>query len=223
MRLSESSVTFNQGVDMATPITDRPSPDPDHASTAFTAGTVAAKNSQVPDTPRFSPAAQVAIALLRVAVGFIFLWAFLDKFFGLGYATPSEKAWIHGGSPTNGFLSNVAVGPFESFFHSIAGTWWANTLFMLGLFAIGASLILGVAMKITMFAGPLLLVMMWSAEWPMAQFTSAGKPTSSANPFLDDHLIYALVIIVLALIGAGRVYGLGNWWAKVTGHNTWLR
>jgi hypothetical protein len=38
-----------------------------------TAGTavavVAAKNPQVPHTPRFSPAAQVAIALLRVAVG----------------------------------------------------------------------------------------------------------------------------------------------------------
>ena len=74
-----------------------------------------------------------------------------------------------------------------------------------------------------MFAGPLLLVMMWAATWPMAQFTSAGTPTSSSNPFLDDHLIYALVIIVLALIGAGRVYGLGNRWAKVTGHNTWLR
>lgn len=208
---------------MATPITDRPSPDPDNHSTGAHAATVQTKTPEAPDTPRFSPAAQVAIALLRVAVGFIFLWAFLDKFFGLGYATPSEKAWIHGGSPTKGFLSGVAVGPFESFFHSIAGTWWANTLFMLGLFAIGTALILGVAMKITMFAGPLLLVMMWSAAWPMAQFTSAGDATRSSNPFLDDHLIYALVIIVLALIGAGRVYGLGNWWAKVTGHNTWLQ
>src|SRR5664280_2248217 len=157
MRRSESSVTFNQGVDMATPLTDRPGPNPDHASSAPTEGTVAAKNAQVPDTPRFSPAAQVAIALLRVAVGFIFLWAFLDKFFGLGYATPSDRAWIHGGSPTNGSLSTVAVGPFESLYHSIAGTWWANTLFMRGLFAIGVAPILGVAVRITMFAGPLLL------------------------------------------------------------------
>jgi len=207
---------------MATPITDRPNPDPDNHPTGAHSATVQTKNPEAPDTPRFSPAAQVAIALLRVALGFIFLWAFLDKFFGLGYSTPSDKAWIHGGSPTKGFLSGVAVGPFESFFHSIAGTWWANTLFMLGLFAIGTALILGVAMKITMFAGPLLLVMMWSAAWPMAQFTSAGDATRSTNPFLDDHLIYALVIIVLALIGAGRVYGLGNWWAKVTGHNACL-
>ena len=208
---------------MATPVTDRPSSGPDHETTGSHAGTLATKNPEVPDRPRFSPAAQVAIALLRVALGFVFLWAFLDKFFGLGYATPADKGWIDGGSPTKGFLSGVEVGPFQSMYNSIAGTWWANTLFMLGLFAIGTALILGVAMKITMFAGPLLLVMMWAAEWPMAQFTSVGDATRSSNPFLDDHLIYALVIIVLALIGAGRVYGLGNWWAKVTGHNTWLR
>ncbi|HET9172689.1 MAG TPA: hypothetical protein VFN97_24905, partial [Actinospica sp.] len=31
----------------------------------------------------------VAIAVIRVGTGFVFLWAFLDKTFGLGYATPS--------------------------------------------------------------------------------------------------------------------------------------
>src|SRR6266511_711287 len=49
------------------------------------------------------------LAVFRVAVGFVFLWAFLDKTFGLGYATPSAKAWINGGSPTKGFLSGLAV------------------------------------------------------------------------------------------------------------------
>jgi thiosulfate dehydrogenase [quinone] large subunit len=47
--------------------------------------------------------------------------AFLDTTFGLGYATPAARAWINGGSPTKGFLSNVAVGPFESTFHAWAG------------------------------------------------------------------------------------------------------
>src|SRR5215203_3884690 len=85
-----------------------------------------------------------ALAVLRVATGFVFLWAFLDKTFGLGYATPSAKAWINGGSPTKGFLSGVAVGPFESTFHAWAGTTWANWLFMIGLLAIGVALILGI-------------------------------------------------------------------------------
>ena len=54
-------------------------------------------------------------------MGFIFLWAFLDKTFGLGVATPADKAWIAGGSPTTGFLSNAVQGPFATFFNSLAG------------------------------------------------------------------------------------------------------
>jgi thiosulfate dehydrogenase [quinone] large subunit len=59
---------------------------------------------------------------LRLLTGFVFLWAFLDKTFGFGYATPSGKGWIDGGSPTKGFLSGVAVGPMESTFHDWAGS-----------------------------------------------------------------------------------------------------
>jgi len=71
-----------------------------------------------------------ALAVLRVTIGFYFLWAFLDKVFGWGYHTPSAKAWIHGGSPTKGFLSGVAVGPFQSQFHAIAGAPWARVPFV---------------------------------------------------------------------------------------------
>src|ERR1700712_3293580 len=90
-------------------------------------------------------AAAKALAVLRVSTGFLFLWAFLDKTFGLHYSTPSARAWIHGGSPTNGFLKGVAVGPLQTMFHSIAGTWWADWLFMLGLLGVGVALIAGVA------------------------------------------------------------------------------
>src|SRR5689334_22574967 len=62
-----------------------------------------------------------AFAGLRLLTGFVFLWAFLDKAFGFGYATPSGKGWIDGGSPTRGFLGGVAAGPMESTFHSWAG------------------------------------------------------------------------------------------------------
>jgi len=164
-----------------------------------------------------------AIAVLRVAMGFVFMWPFLDKLFGLGYSTASDKSWLSGGSPTKGFLSGVDVGPFESFFHSFAGAWWANILFMGALFAIGLALILGVALRIAAASGSLLLVMMWAAAWPMAQFTSAGEATRSTNPFLDDHLVYALVLVVLAIIGAGNYFGLGRWWAGVTAGKSWLR
>lgn len=163
------------------------------------------------------------IAVLRVAMGFVFMWPFLDKLFGLGYSTASDKSWISGGSPTKGFLSGVDVGPFQSLFQSFAGAWWANILFMAALFAIGLALILGVALRLAAAAGSLLLVMMWAASWPMAQFTSAGEATRSTNPFLDDHLVYAVVLVVLVIIGAGNYFGLGRWWAGVTAGKSWLR
>jgi thiosulfate dehydrogenase [quinone] large subunit len=165
----------------------------------------------------------IAIALLRLSIGFVFLWAFFDKLFGLGYATPSERAWIHGGSPTKGFLSHVDVGPFQSAFNSIAGTWWADTLFMLGLLGIGLAVMLGVFMNVSAIAGTLMMVLMWAAEWPLAQFTSTGEASGSTHPFMDYHLIYALVLIVLAVIGAGRYFGIAPWWARVTGGKAWLR
>ena len=147
----------------------------------------------------------IAIAALRISLGLVFLWAFLDKTFGLGYSTPSTRSWISGGSPTNGFLSHVAVGPFEALFHSIAGTWWADTLFMIGLLAIGVSLILGVGLRLSAIAGTLMMALMWAAEWPLAQFTSTGEASGSTHPFMDYHVIYALSMIVLAVIGAGAV------------------
>ncbi len=174
-------------------------------------------------TIKITSGGSIAIALLRLSIGFVFLWAFLDKLFGLGYSTPSARAWINGGSPTKGFLSNVDIGPFQSAFNAIAGTWWADTLFMLGLLGVGLAVMLGVFMNLSAIAGSIMMVLMWAAEWPLAQFTSSGEASGSTNPFMDYHLIYALVLIVLAVIGAGHYFGIAPWWARVTGGKAWLR
>jgi thiosulfate dehydrogenase (quinone) large subunit len=164
------------------------------------------------------------LAVVRMATGFVFLWAFLDKTFGLGYATPSAKAWIHGGSPTKGFLSNVAAGPFESTFHSWAGAPWADWLFMAGLLGIGIALVLGVALRVAAATGTVMMLLMWAAEWPLAKVTSAGEPSMSTNPIVDYHILYALVLIALALTYAGNTWGLGKLWAKLpfVRRNRWL-
>ena len=62
-----------------------------------------------------SPSARIVLAVLRIVVGFIFLWTFLDKTFGLGFSTPRQMAWINGGQPRQGFIKGVAVhSPFGS-------------------------------------------------------------------------------------------------------------
>jgi thiosulfate dehydrogenase [quinone] large subunit len=164
------------------------------------------------------------LAVFRVVLGFEFLWAFLDKTFGFGYATPSARAWINGGSPTKGFLSSVAVGPLESTFHAWAGATWADWLFMLGLLGIGIALILGVGLRIAAFSGTVMMLLMWAAEWPLAKFTSAGEASMSTNPIVDYHIVYALAAIVVALTYAGNTWGLGRWWARLSfvQRNRWL-
>ena len=156
-----------------------------------------------------------ALAVLRISTGFVFVWAFLDKTFGFGYSTPDARAWINGGSPTKGFLSNVEVGPFQGFFHSIAGDTWANWAFMLGLLGTGVALILGIGMRIAAGAAVAMMAMMWAAEWPLAQHTSAGEPSGSNNPVTDYHFIYAVSAVVFALTYAGSTWGLGRQWAKL--------
>jgi thiosulfate dehydrogenase [quinone] large subunit len=164
------------------------------------------------------------LAFVRMALGFVFLWAFLDKTFGFGYATQSAKAWINGGSPTKGFLSRVAVGPFESTFHAWAGAAWADWLFMVGLLAIGIALILGIGLRLAAVSGTLMMLLMWAAEWPLARFTSAGEPSMSTNPVVEYHIVYALVLIALALTYAGHTWGLGRLWARLpfVQRNRWL-
>lgn len=156
-----------------------------------------------------------ALAVLRIGTGFVFLWAFFDKLFGWHYATVGSRAWIHGGSPTKGFLKSVQVGPFRSIAHSIAGTWWADWLFMLGLLGVGVALVAGVALRIAAAAGGLIMIMMWFAEFPPAQHTHTGALTSSPNPLVDYHLIYAAILLVVALTYAGNTWGLGRQWARL--------
>ena len=149
-------------------------------------------------------------ALIRLSLGWIFLWAFLDKLFGLGHETPSEAAWINGGQPTAGFLQGATSGPFSGFYQDLAGQAWVDWIFMLGLVCIGLALILGIGMRLAAIAGSIMLVLMWSAVLPPAN-----------NPFMDDHLVYALVLIALALGNAGDTLGLGRPWRNTTLVQRW--
>ncbi|MEE1786718.1 hypothetical protein PUR71_28010 [Streptomyces sp. SP17BM10] len=165
------------------------------------------------------------LATARVGLGFVFLWAFLDKTFGLGYATRSANSWLDGASPTNGFLSHVSAGPLQSTFHHWAGQAWADWLFMLGLLGIGLALIGGIGLRMAAVSGTLLLALMWAAEWPPARHLAQGAASGSSNPVADYHLIYALLLVALAATAAGDTWGLGRRWAALpfVRDHAWLR
>ncbi len=191
----------------------------------MTATTIHAPHPAGIDTDRAStaererPAARHALAILRLATGFIFLWAFLDKTFGLGFSTPTDRAWINGGTPSQGFLGSESVtGPLQPFFAGIASP-ATDVLFMLGMLGIGLAVVLGVGLRISAVAGSVIMVLMYLAEWPF----TAG--TASTNPVVDYHIIYALALIVVAATAAGDTWGIGSWWKNLPIVRTqhWLR
>jgi len=167
-----------------------------------------------------------AAALLRISLGWVFLWAFIDKTFALGFGTGrnpetgvvdylGDAAWLNGGSPTEGFLSHGTKGPFADFFQSFAGAGWADFGFMLGLLGIGTALILGIGIRIAAVSGATMLLLMWAASaiWP------------DNNPLVDDHIVYAIALGLLAFLSAGRTWGLGKVWERIpfVARHGWLK
>ena len=183
------------------------------APVAGAGGSVEATESTEHEVVR-SRMARRSLALVRIAFGLTFLWAFFDKLLALGFATGraddgtvdrfGDAAWIHGGSPTKGFLAFGADGPFKGFYHDIAGAAWADWLFMAGLLGIGLALTLGIGMRVAGVAGAALYLLMWTVVLP-----------PDNNPVLDDHILGALTVAALALTGAGNTWGLGKVWARV--------
>ena len=157
-------------------------------------------------TSTYAPLRFVA-AGTRLVLGVIFLWAFADKLFGLGYSTKSANAWLNGGSPTNGFLANTK-GWFSGFFHAIAGNPVTDALFMAALLGIGLALILGIGMRVAGISGAVLMLMMYAAAIPGVAGTT--------NPVVDDHIVYALLFVGYAIYPVvGNTLGFGKAWQSL--------
>jgi thiosulfate dehydrogenase [quinone] large subunit len=167
---------------------------------------------EMPPEPRKVKAGYIWGAL-RILIGWIFLWSFLDKAFGLGFSTGRNAetgaiaffgpdAWLNGGSPTAGFLEFGVKGPFAEFFRGLAGQVWVDWAYMLSLALIGLGLMLGIGTRIAAIGGIIWMAMFYlaSAIWP------------EHNPVVDDHVVYSAALIGIAIVGAGRWLGFGSWW-----------
>ena len=141
----------------------------------------------------------------RILLGWIFLWSFLDKLFGLGYSTPSAQSWLNGGSPTAGYLKYGTSGMFSGFYNSIAGYQVVDVLFMLALLALGVALTLGIGSRLATYGGTLFLLLLWSTNLPPVQ-----------NPLIDEHIIFIFLLWGLWWVKVGKIYGLGERWSKTT-------
>lgn len=145
------------------------------------------------------------LVLMRLSLGWIMFWGFIDKLFGLGFTTKPEASWLNGGSPTTGFLKFGTSGPFAEFYQGLAGQMWVDWLFMAGLLGIGVAFLLGIAMRFAGYMGALMMILMFSA---------ALLPEH--NPVLDEHIVYALLFVYLPYTSAGETFGFSKQWKKTS-------
>lgn len=76
-----------------------------------------------------------------------------------------------------------------------------------GLLFLGVSLILGVGMRISGILGALLMMLYYfpSLDFPMIGTTSY---------IVDEHVVYALLLVYLAITESARYMGLGSWFVR---------
>ena len=147
---------------------------------------------------------KVSVLLLRLGIGWLFFYAGWSKV--VTYFTAAED-WT-----AAGFLSHLP-GPFAGFFSGMAGNVLVDYLNAYGLLLVGTALILGILVRWSAFWGIVIMVFYDVASFP-----------AEHSYVVEDHFIFALVLLVLAAVGAGRVRGLDSWVenSSLVKSNPWL-
>jgi thiosulfate dehydrogenase [quinone] large subunit len=152
--------------------------------------------------------AQVAVAVGRIVIGIIFLWAGLEKLLGSGpdgFSAAGFLQFATGGTLGWPFVSGeVAQGtifnPTHDFWASLGanGTLMpvVNFLVVFGQIGIGTGLILGLFTRFSAAMGTLMMLFFFFAAW---EFEFG---------IVNQHLTYAVVTFGLAVVGAGNYFGL---------------
>ena len=149
---------------------------------------------------------KISLFFLRVSLGWMFLYAGITKILNPEW---SAAGYLKGAKTFAGFyqwLTQPEILPIVNFINE-----WGLTL-------LGASLILGIFVRLSGVLGAALMAMYY---FPILQF-----PYPNAHSYIvDEHIIYAAVLLFLAVIKAGRVWGLERWCSNlpVCQKVSWLR
>jgi len=155
-----------------------------------------------------TPLQRGLILFFRVAMGWVFLYAGFTQLF-------VEPNWT-----AATFLGHTKT------FHAVYGPLAASALMPLidfcvkwGHLLIGLSLVSGLMVRVSGVFGIALMLVYWSAH---LDFPYVDTPL---NFILDEHIVYAGVIVYLIAVRAGHVFGLDGYAEKLPAieHNSFLR
>ncbi len=135
---------------------------------------------------------KLLISITRLALGWLFFYAGITKILNPAWSAAGYLKAAKTFTAFYAWLASPEILPYTNFMNK-----WSLTL-------LGISLILGIGVRLSGRLGALLMILYY---FPILDFPKVG-----VNAFLvDDHIIYALVLIYFASIRAGRIYGLENW------------
>ena len=125
--------------------------------------------------------------LLRLLMGWIFLWAGFDKAIN--------------GFTAAGFLQNATSGPFQEQF----AAWGADStalavidpLVTYGQILMGLAIFAGAATRSALFFAGIMMGLFYIAQFPPEH-----------DPLVDYYIVYIAVYLMLGSLGAGRILGL---------------
>jgi thiosulfate dehydrogenase (quinone) large subunit len=148
------------------------------------------------------------IFLPRVALGWLFFYAGITKVVNPEW---TSAGYLGGAKAFTGFyqwLTQPGIIGVVDFLNE-----WGLTL-------LGVSLILGLGVRLSAVLGALLMLL---------YYVPLGFPYPNANSYIvDQHIVYALALLMFAAIRAGRVWGLDDkiWnifsWSRPAGVQKWL-
>lgn len=136
--------------------------------------------------------AKWSLITLRITLGWMFFYAGITKIVNPEW---SAEGYLKGAKMFSGFytwLTSPSILPFTD-----AVNEWGLTL-------LGASLILGLFVRLSAPLGALLMLLYY---FPILDF-----PYPNTHAYIvDEHIIYAAALLVLSAFRAGRVGGLETW------------
>ena len=142
------------------------------------------------------------LAAFRILVGWLLLWGFLDKMFGLGYKTPSGMGMIDGASPSS-FVNYVSGGIFGDLFNDIGGNLTVDIVFMAGLLILGILLIIGAVSKLTTVMTMVFMVVMFTIHVPPED-----------NILIDFRIVLMIGIPAVYWLGGFDKLSISHWWCS---------
>jgi thiosulfate dehydrogenase (quinone) large subunit len=163
------------------------------------------------DASPYTTAQQVILVLLRILIG----WHFLYE----GYYKLVLPAWSADGQPLASWSSigylNGASGPLAGLFRLMIDAGlipWIDRLVILGLVLVGLSLILGFLTRLGCWGAILLLSLFYISSIPLGGIPRPGN--EGAYLLVNKNLIELTAVLVLLVFRTGEIAGLDMFWQK---------